>query len=338
MKKGIVRILGSLALACFLAPIVAAQAEGRGPMRSAFRIMVYVRNVDNSAAPVGVSVRLEADEGGTMDIESTDSSGKVIFHPSAPAGYSVLLHEAGYEDDVKHVDLTLTPTASVNLQLKPLPAQEGQFMTGHGSAAAISARQLAIPENARKEFETGQKLLEEKNDASGGIVHLRKAIKEYEDFPQAYTLLGLAHLENQQLTDSKAALERAIQLDPNSGSAYIALGGCLNQMKDYPGAEKVLVKGLEILPDSPEGNYELGKTYWALHRWQQAEPYAVKAVKLEPDVPGVHVLMGNILLQKQDAAGALKEFNEYLKLDPHGPMSDAVRTMTAKLEKSVGVR
>ena len=203
-------------------------------------------------------------------------------------------------------------------------------------ASMISAADAAIPEAARNEFDKGRKLLEENHNASGSVEYFQKAIKDYQKFPQAYTLLGLAYLQQQKLPESKAALEQAVQLDPQAGPAYITLGGCLNQMKDYPGAEKALVKGLEILPDSPEGNYELGKTYWALHRWQQAEPYAVKAVKLQPNVPAVHVLMGNILLQKQDAAGALKEFNEYLKLDPHGPMSDAVRTMTAKLEKTVG--
>ena len=321
----------------FLLSIVLPAApcqEQRGPMRAAFRILVFVRNPDNSTAPAGVDVRLEVDGGGLVDAQPTDSSGKVIFHPTINTGYTIVVHQPGYADATAHVDLTMTPTASANLQLKPLPGQAGATATGV-QGGTISAQQLGVPENARKEFEAGQKLLEEKQDAAGSIGHFRKAIKEYENFPQAYTLLGLAYLQDQKLGDSKASLERAIQLDPKSGPAYIALGGCLNQMKDYPGAETALLKGLEILPDSPEGNYALGKTYWAQRRWQQAEPYAVKAVKLQPDVPGVHVLMGNIFLQKQDAAGALKEFNEYLKLDPHGPMSDAVRGMVAKLEKTV---
>ena len=198
----------------------------------------------------------------------------------------------------------------------------------------ISAADAAIPEAARIEFEKGKQLLEQNHDASGSEEHFRKAIKTYDKFSQAYTMLGLAYLQEQKLADSKAAFERAIQRDPQSGAAYVGLGGCLNLMKDYPGAEKALAKGLEIIPESPDGNYELAKTYWAMHRWQEAQPHAEKAEKLQPNVPGVHVLMGNILLQKQDAAGALKEFNEYLRLDPHGAMSDAVRAMVAKLEKN----
>jgi len=214
--------------------------------------------------------------------------------------------------------------------------KEGRGNTTPMPGGIISVAEEAIPEEAKGEFRKGKELLEEKHDPVGSVDHFKKAIKLYNNFPQANTLLGLAYLQNQRLPEAKNALERAIELDQTSGMPYIALGGCLNQMKDFPDAEKVLTKGLKILPDSPEGNYELAKTYWALRRWQDAEPHAVKAEKLEPDVAGVHVLMGNIFLQRRDTDGALKEFNEYLKLDPHGPMSDSVRAMVAKLEKASG--
>ena len=319
-------ILGLLTVSLAFA---ASGQDQKGPMRNAMRILVFVRNPDNSMAPAGVAVRLEVDGGGLMDVQQTDSSGKVVFHPTVLTGYTIVIHQPGYKDDVKHVDLQLTPTASATLQLQALPGADAKLLPG----GTISSSQLAIPDDARKEYESGQKLLEDKNDAAGSVSHFRKAIKIHENFPQAYTLLGLAYLQDQKFPDSKSALERAVALDPQSGPAHIALGGCLNQLKDYPSAEKSFLKGLEILPESPEGNYELAKTYWAMHRWQDAEPYAVKAEKLQPTNPGVHVLMGNILLQKQDGPGAIKEFNEYLKLDPHGSMSDPVRAMVAKLEK-----
>ena len=49
----------------------------------------------------------------------------------------------------------------------------------------------------------------------------------------------------------------------------------------------------------------------------------------------VHVLLGNILLRKRDARGALQEFNEYLKLDPQGPFAPAAREMVARIEKAL---
>jgi hypothetical protein len=45
--------------------------------------------------------------------------------------------------------------------------------------------------------------------------------------------------------------------------------------------------------------------------------------------------MGNILLKKRDAEGALREFQEYLRLDPNGPMAAAVRDVVAKIQKAL---
>ena len=46
----------------------------------------------------------------------------------------------------------------------------------------------------------------------------------------------------------------------------------------------------------------------------------------------VHVLLGNIALRRRDVPGALKEFQEYLRLDPKGPMADGTRAMVKKLQ------
>lgn len=312
---------------------LAAQSD-RTPMRSALRISVFVRLASGSPAPVGIMVRLEAEPGGLVDQQITDSSGKVTFIPKDFTTYAVIVRETGYREAVGRADLTMTPTAAVSLTLVPLP-KDGTAKPANGEiiSETISTSSLSIPEPANKEFAVGKKLLEAKHDAPASVPHFRKAIKLYDGFTQAYVLLGLAYLQDQKLKESQSALERALQLDPKSAAGYLTLGACLNQQKDYAGAEKALLAGLELEPGSPEGHYELGKAYWAQRRWQDAEPHVQKAEEIQPQVPGVHVLMGNILLQKQDNSGAIREFNEYLRLDPQGPMSQAVRAMVGKLEK-----
>jgi hypothetical protein len=46
----------------------------------------------------------------------------------------------------------------------------------------------------------------------------------------------------------------------------------------------------------------------------------------------VHVLLGNIALRKRDTPGALKEFQEYLRLDPKGPMAEDTQAMVKKIQ------
>jgi hypothetical protein len=45
--------------------------------------------------------------------------------------------------------------------------------------------------------------------------------------------------------------------------------------------------------------------------------------------------LGNIALRKRDAPGALKEFQEYLKLDPKGPMAEGTQAMVKKIQDSL---
>ncbi len=46
------------------------------------------------------------------------------------------------------------------------------------------------------------------------------------------------------------------------------------------------------------------------------------------------MLLGNIALRKNDTPAALNEFQEYLKLDPNGPMADGSRAMVRKLQET----
>ena len=89
---------------------------------------------------------------------------------------------------------------------------------------------------------------------------------------------------------------------------------------------------MELKSDVAQGQYELAKTYWATGKWQEAEPHAQKAVAIEPAMAPPHVLLGNIALRKQDPLGAVKEFQEYLRLDPKGPMAAGVSQMIQKIE------
>jgi Tfp pilus assembly protein PilF len=310
-----------------------AQVE-KGPMRNAMRITVFVRAPNNSMAGPGINVKLEASPGGLVDEQTTDSSGKVTFLPKALTTYVVIIHELGFKEIVKPVDLSLTPSASVMVQLIPLPGKPNSLPVAGSSAGPISANELVVPEAARKEFEQGQKLLQDSHNASKSIGHFQKAIKIDDHFSQAYVLLGLAYLQDKNFKDCRSALEKGLALDPQSAAGFLTLGACQNQEKDYPGAEKALVRGLELNPESPEGQYELARTYWAMHRWQDAEPHALKAEVLQPKIPGVHVVLGNIYLQKRDNAAALKEFKEYLRLEPQGSMSEGVRAMIGKIEKA----
>jgi len=201
--------------------------------------------------------------------------------------------------------------------------------------ATISVAEFAIPAQARKDLSAGKELLENGQDLDKGIQFLQKAAQEYPKYAEAYLLMGIAYGHQNKWSDASSALEKAIEIDPKYTAAYLALGALDNEQKKFAGAETPLLKAAELNPDSADVQLQLARTYLGLNRWQDADPHAQKAVQLAPDMAEGHVLLGNILLRKQDAPGALREFKESLRLAPNGPLAEPTRQAVSKIEAAL---
>jgi tetratricopeptide (TPR) repeat protein len=245
--------------------------------------------------------------------------------------------QPGYSDATARIDLQNTQTGNAFLVLKTIPGQAPPSPPAGATGASVSAFDLSIPELARKEYDLGQHAIET-HDLDGGIAHLKKAIELHEQFPQAYTMLGMAYNEQKKWKDAQGVLEKAVQQDPKAVEAYFQLGASLNQQKDSPGAVKALNQGLQLNPDAHDAagaHYELARAYMAQGQWQDANPHAAKAVAMQPDVASWHILMGNINLKKGDGQGAITEFQTYLKLEPNGPSAASVRDLIPKIQAAM---
>ena len=297
-------------------------------------IDVQVRNTDGTAGPRGIHVRLESSEGGSAGDCVTEQGGRCHFLPGSSGMYVVRLNQIGYKEVAVQVNLVDSSRGYVTIELKPNAASAPSGMPDGVSGESVSATDLGVPENARREYEKGESALK-RNELDAGIAHLRKAIKFHEPFPQAYTLLGTAYLEQKNWKAAETALQRATTLDSKSSEAYLALGAVFNQTKNYPQAEAALLRGLELKPEASAGHYELAKTYWELGRWQESAPHARRAVADMPDLAAPHALLGNILLRERNPQGALHEYQNYLRLDPNGSMAAGVRQMIEKLQKAL---
>ena len=331
------RFFLSLLLFCLLCPSLLAQRPGMGGTRSPGGIIdVQVRYADGRPAPRGIHVRLESAEGGAEADLETVQGGKCQFHQTTSGVFIVRISEATFKEVSSRVELISTPRAYITLDLIPLkkePIPEVSLPPAD-SADSVSVKDLAIPEPARLEFSKGEEAMRAKN-ADESVKHFQKAIKLYDAYPQAYRMLGDAYVEKQQWPEAEKALKKSIELQPDLAAAYFDLGALRNQTKNYPGAEEALKKGLELTPDATVGKYELAKTYWALGRWQDAAPLAADTVKALPDLAAAHVLLANIRLKQRDAAGALHEYQEYLRIEPQGAMAPQVRDMIEKIQKAL---
>jgi tetratricopeptide (TPR) repeat protein len=282
-----------------------------------------------------VVVMVEATDSGYAGQAETDTSGKFELQGLPAASYVVRVRFPGYYEMSQGANLTVSPSTYLSFELHPKPSNAPPAVAPEGPDAHLNARLAAVPEKARKEFVAARDLWQKGTDPQVCLDHLNKAIKIYSKFSDAYVLRATVDIQQNNAAEARAALDRAIEIDPKLPEAWFTLGMLKNKEKDYGGAEKSLIEGLKLDDGSPQGHYELAKTYWALGRWQDSEPHALKAAALQPAMAPVHVLLGNIALRKRDAPGALKEFQEYLRLDPKGPMAEGAQAMVKKLQNGL---
>ncbi len=226
----------------------------------------------------------------------------------------------------------------------PAVAQQSSSQSTRAGQSADSKATPTPPESRKRRsipevdeaMNKGQELLFKKHDARASVDEFKRAIKLDPFYGEAYMLLGLAQMQLGEWSNAQWAFEEAVKVEPGNSKAYLGAGSALNEQKNYAGAQKALQESLELRPDSAEAHYEMARSLWGQGKWQAAEPHARQAIELNKEYAGPHVLMGNIYLQREDPEAALKEFQEYLRLDPQGSLAPSVKEIVAQIKQTLG--
>lgn len=319
------------AFVCYLVvPDLALTQGGPGPTVT-HDISGFIR-VGDSPGPAGILVRLrQYDGGGERDQTTTDERGRFEFHAIPTGIYIITAHFAGYRDLSSQADLRYSRSLVTQLQMERLPEADSRSTPPGGTVRAASVK-VPSSRDANKALTDGQRLLFEKKDAATSIAKFKRVIELEPDYVPAYVLLGTAFTATGDWKQAETAFEEAIKRDPADASAWLGAGATLNQQHRYPEAEEKLRKCNELNANLPESHYELARALWATGRWPDAEPSVRRALELDRNHVLAHALLGNILLRKNDTAGAISEFNECLRLQPNGPAADEVRRVVANLK------
>lgn len=318
-------------------PSFTQRGGGGGPgIPTRTSISGTVKDAVTHRALARVVVMVESRDGGYATQAETDSTGRFTVQGVGAGQFIVHIRFPGYDESSQEINLDTDPMAYLTFELKPRPGAGAPAISGQGPASGLDARLAAVPDKAKKEFSKARELWQEGKDLDGCVDHLNKAIKDYPKFGDAYVLLASADMQMHNVAGAKAALDKAIAIDPKLPDARFTLGKIQVFEKDFSGAETTLNAALQLDDSSAEGHYELARAYFGLQRWDDAEPHVQKAITLMPNLAPAHVLAGDLALRKNDADGALKEFREYLKLDPNGPMAEGAQQMIKKIQDAMG--
>ena len=328
MSRSISLLLPTLTILAMVACPALAQV-GPASSPAGCQITGQVRYAEGGQPAFQILIRLERYDGGVIDQQYTDRTGRFRFTNLRPLTYNVMIHTSGFQDAQQQVELFTKNSDYLQFSLRPDGSARGASL---GPAVIIDVK---VPLEARKEFEKGRALLLEEGKPAEGIPHLERAVSVYPNFLEAYLMLGTAYMDSGQLDKAESTLRKAVGLNSKRSEAYFALGEVYRQQKKYAEAEKIALEGLKILERSWQGHFILGRIYYDTGDLPKSGRHVAKTLQLKPDLAEAHLLGGNILLRARNAQDALTEFEEYLRLEPKGKFAPQAREAVAKIRKAM---
>jgi len=199
----------------------------------------------------------------------------------------------------------------------------------------ISMVSLAAPKDARKAYEKGLDALKKKKfeDAQANF---EKAVEVYPNYSTAWYELGLLQGGLGKPDMARKYFEKAVECDPRFVQPYIEISILELHSQKWKGLADVTDRIVKLDPfDYPQAFYFNSVANYNLHNMDAAEKSAVAAERLDTRhaFPRVGLLLGWILANKKDYAGAAERFKDYLRLVPDATDAAKVRSQLAEVEK-----
>ena len=129
-------------------------------------------------------------------------------------------------------------------------------------------------------------------------------------------------------------LKEIIQKDPKNLPAWVELGNLYFDSDQPKEAIEAYSKYLAAKPDNPDVRTDMGIMYRKLGEFDRALEEFKKAAQSDPKHVNSRYNIGIVLLHdKQDIKGAIKAWEEYLRVDPRSERASRVRAQMENLKK-----
>jgi tetratricopeptide (TPR) repeat protein len=129
-------------------------------------------------------------------------------------------------------------------------------------------------------------------------------------------------------------LKEIVQKDPRNLPAWVELGNLYFDSDQPKEAIEAYSKYLAAKPDNPDIRTDMGIMYRRLGEFDRALEEFRKAAQSDPKHINSRYNIGIVLLHdKQDIKGAIKAWEDYLKVDPESERATRVRAQMENLKK-----
>nr|WP_246408862.1 tetratricopeptide repeat protein [Parvularcula dongshanensis] len=139
-----------------------------------------------------------------------------------------------------------------------------------------------------------------------GEEDLQAALTLAPDEPLVLNYLGYSYVERgERLEEALSMIERALELEPNSGAITDSLGWAHYQLGNYEQAVEYLERAVELEPGDDVITDHLGDAYWQLGRHKEASFEWRRVLEIEELTPELRNTVRGKLTGDAPAPGAL---------------------------------
>lgn len=209
---------------------------------------------------------------------------------------------------------------------------------GHVEGLTISATSLQAPKDAKKAFEKGSEMAK-KNKVAEAQKELEKAVQIYPRYAVAWHQLGLAYEKQNQAEQARKAYTESINADSKFVNPYLQLALMAAKENKWQEVADTTDRVVRMNPvDFPQAFFYNSVANLNLQKLDAAEKSAREALKLDSQhrFPKYEHVLGVILANKRDYAGAAEHMRSYLTLAPLSPDADVVRKQLGEIDRILG--
>jgi hypothetical protein len=286
------------------------------------KILIRVRDRVNEEQLAQVHVKLIRFPDGVVGEQFTGSDGSVQFSGLSVGTFTVRASCQGYEPEEAEIDLGNSDRTLQSVEIALMPRK----YEGSGAPQGIvAASVLRVPDSARKEFERGSRLLNQKKDFDRSIAAFQRAIELYPGYADAYFLMGTAQMQTSAISGAEASLRKAIALDARFIAPYYPLAILLFAQQRYAEEKELLLEAQKLDATDWRWPFELARCLAQQGQWESAQRYGVVANERGSAPAKVHLLLADIYANSDRPREAVAELELFAKLDPKSSYMERVR-------------
>ena len=150
-----------------------------------------------------------------------------------------------------------------------------------------------------------------------GLRAAEEALRLDASLGEAHAALGRFRMMQWRWKDAERELSEAVRLSPNYAPARQWYGTLLLRLRKCPAAIEQTAVGAEIDPITPIINEAVGTTLSACGQPERAILAFQKVLEMHPAFASTHMRLAGAYLRRGDAASALSEYREAVRLRPN---------------------